>query len=68
MVFGFRKKCEYCRTRVEKGKEINRNVKVPGFIGTYPRYFCCEEHANNYEKEIEELTKQSKNSGRSCCG
>ena len=61
----FSKKCEYCGSRVEKGKEIFRDVKIPGFIGTRQRAFCCSEHANSYEKEIE---KAGKKSGKSCCG
>ena len=41
---------------------------MPGFIGTYPKYFCCSEHASNYEKEVEEHLNGSKGKGGSCCG
>lgn len=61
-----RKKCEYCREKIEKGKEIFRNVKIPGFIGTRQKAFCCHEHADSYEREVEEHLKKSK-SGGSCC-
>lgn len=43
------------------------NVKVPVFVGTRKKSFCCEEHANSYEKEVEEYLKNGK-SGGSCCG
>lgn len=65
-MFGFGKKCEYCRTKIEKGKEIKRNVKVPGYIGTRPRDFCTEEHAKKYEQEAgEHMERQG---GGGCCG
>lgn len=59
----FRKKCEYCRNKIEKGKEVFRNVKVAGMNGSFNKAFCSEEHANIYEKEI---NKQKKCGG--CCG
>ncbi len=63
----FRRKCEYCKSKIDKGSEIKRNVKVLGFIGTYLKYFCCSEHADNYEKETEQCMKNSKH-GENCCG
>jgi hypothetical protein len=63
----FKKKCVYCKTKIEKGKEIFQDVKVPGLIGTRKKEFCCKKHVNNYEKEVEEyLNKPQK--GGSCCG
>ena len=62
----FNKKCEYCRTKIEKEKEIIRDVKVLGHIGTYPKNFCSNEHANKYEQELEEYPKQG-NKKRGCC-
>jgi len=62
----FRKKCEYCREKIEKAGEIFKNVKIPGFIGTREKAFCCEEHAYNYEKEAEEHMNKPKKG--SCCG
>lgn len=59
----FRKKCEYCKNKIEKGKEVFRNVKIPEFTGIRERAFCCSEHANSYEEEI-----NNKKCGRSCCG
>lgn len=63
----FKKKCEYCRKKIEKSEEIFRGVKVPGFIGTKEKAFCCSEHANAYEQELKEYLKKSK-CGKSCCG
>ncbi len=62
----FRKKCEYCKKKIEKGKEIFRDVKIPGFIGTRQKAFCCEGHANSYEREVKEHMEKSKGGG--CCG
>jgi len=62
----FRKKCEYCKEKIDKGKEVFRDVKVPGFIGTRKKPFCSDKHANNYEKEIEEYLKKSKQGGNCC--
>ncbi len=62
----FKRKCEYCRTKIDKGKEVRRDVKVPGYIGTHPRNFCCEGHAEKYEKEVEECIKKTQKSA--CCG
>jgi len=61
----FKKECSYCRNKIEKGQELFRNVKDPAFVGTRQKAFCCSEHADNYETEIEEHMKKSK--GRSCC-
>ncbi len=35
----FKKKCEYCRKKIEKEQDVFRNVKVPGFIGTRQKDF-----------------------------
>ena len=61
----FRKKCEYCNNKIDRGKEVKRNVKIIGFVGTHPKYFCCEEHANRYEKEVSEHCKKGSSGG--CC-
>ena len=63
----FRKKCEYCRKKIDRGREIFKDVKDPVFIGTRKKTFCCFEHADSYEKEIEEYLKKSK-CRKSCCG
>jgi hypothetical protein len=69
-MFGLRKRCAYCGMRIDKGKEIVKEVKVPGGIGTRPRAFCSEEHAAAYEKEIQEEAQTVKHhrSGGGCCG
>lgn len=64
----FARKCEYCRAKIEKGKEFKKNVKVPGYVGTHPKNFCCEEHASKYEQELEEYMRKPKSDGGGCCG
>jgi hypothetical protein len=64
----FSKKCEYCKMKIEKGKEIKREVKVPGYVGTYPKNFCSEEHVVAYELEVEKYNKKAKKGRKSCCG
>lgn len=61
-----KKKCTYCGTKIKKGKEIFRDVKVPGLIGVKKKAFLSEKHADKYEKEVEEYLKKPK--GGSCCG
>jgi len=62
----FRKKCEYCKEKIENGKELFRDVKDPAFIRTRKKTFCCKEHADNFESDVKECCKNSK--GRGCCG
>jgi hypothetical protein len=67
MVFGlFGKKCTYCRNKIEKGREIRRDVRVPGYVGTHAKDFCCEEHADKYEEEVRQVQQQRSSGG--CCG
>ena len=61
----FKKKCEYCKKKIEKGQEIFRDVKDPVFVGTKQKVFCCSKHADSYENETN-TAKKSK--GGSCCG
>lgn len=62
-----KKKCEYCKEKVEKGKEEFKEVKVPGLVGTRKKAFCCSDHVDGYEKEVEEHLKKP-HSGGGCCG
>lgn len=62
----FKKKCIYCRTKIEKGKEIKKNVKIPGYLGTHPKNFCSDKHAEEYVEEINKRPQQK--SGGGCCG
>lgn len=59
----FKNKCEYCKKKIDKGKETFREVKIPGFTEKRKKAFCCEEHVNMYEREI-----SSSKCGKSCCG
>lgn len=65
-----KKRCEYCKEKIEKGEEILKEVKVPEFLEKKPRVFCSEEHADNYEKEMEEYINYCNacGLGGGCCG
>ncbi|MEK6887642.1 MAG: hypothetical protein AABX14_01725 [Candidatus Aenigmatarchaeota archaeon] len=58
----FKKKCEFCRVKLDVA--IKRSVKVPGYIGTFEKTFCCEEHAEMYEQE---LGNKAANKSCRCC-
>jgi len=60
----FKKKCEYCKEKIDKGSEMFRYVKDPAFIGTRERVFCSEEHADSYEEE----SRNAKKCTSGCCG
>lgn len=63
----FRRKCEYCGTKIEKGQEHFKEIKIPAYVGTFNKAFCGKEHIEKYEKELEEyMKKPKKNEG--CCG
>jgi len=47
-----RKKCELCGLKIDKGKEVIENVKVPEYKGFLERPFCSEDHAHAYDKCI----------------
>ncbi|NOZ81355.1 MAG: hypothetical protein GXP63_06820 [DPANN group archaeon] len=64
-LFGLLKeRCFYCRRPIERGKEFVTSVMVPGYVGTFQKSFCCEDHATSYVQDIE---KKPKGSGGSCC-
>ena len=48
----FKKKCEYCKRKIEKDGETLRNVKDQVFVGTKEEAFCCSDHADKYEEEV----------------
>ncbi len=62
----FKKKCEYCRTKIETSTLVKRNVKVPGYVGTFEKSFCSEAHADAHEEELENKQNASKGCG-GCC-
>ena len=62
----FKKKCGYCKKKIEKGREVSRDVKDPVFVGTKEKAFCCKEHAERYIEEVENMEKSK--TRRSCCG
>lgn len=59
----FKKRCEYCKEKIDKGKEMFRHVKDPVFTGVVKKAFCSEEHADSYEED----SRNAKKCG-SCCG
>lgn len=63
----FKKKCEYCRKKIEKGTEHFEEVTVPGYVGTFKKAFCCRTHVNKYGLDIEEYLKKPRARG-GCCG
>ena len=60
----FKKKCEYCKKKIEKEQEVFREVKAPVFVGTKQKVFCCPKHADSYEREV----SNAKKCRSSCCG
>jgi len=48
----FSKKCEFCDGKIEKGKEVNADVKVPEFVGLRARPFCSCECAEEYSLKV----------------
>ncbi len=59
-MFWSKKKCEFCKEEIEKGKEIRAEVGVFGRVGKWKRDFCSEECLERYEKTTEELMKTRK--------
>ncbi|MBL7055985.1 hypothetical protein ISS07_03690 [Candidatus Woesearchaeota archaeon] len=56
----FRKKCRYCREKIEKGQEKFKEVKVLGYVGVFNKPFCSEGHVENYNTELKEAAKMKK--------
>ena len=48
----FKKKCEYCKEKIEKGKEVLAEVKVPEFKNKIIKPFCSKKHAELYKANI----------------
>jgi len=48
----FKKSCEYCGSKIDKGIGVVANVKVPEFTGFRERPFCCIEHAEEYSLKV----------------
>ncbi len=62
-----KEKCAYCKQRIGKDSEVWRNVKIYGYVGTFRKPFCSEEHADLFEKETREMQRNKKGGG-GCCG
>ncbi len=48
----FKKRCTYCKKKINKGDEVWEKVKVPEFTGIRLQPFCTKEHAELYKKNI----------------
>ena len=48
----FKKRCVYCKEKINKGKEVWQEVKVPEFTGMRLLPFCSKEHAEFYKNNI----------------
>jgi len=48
----FKKKCTYCKEKINKGEVVWREVKIPEFRETRLQPFCSEEHAELYKKNV----------------
>ena len=59
-----KKKCAYCKRKIEKGDELFKNMKNLRFVVARKKAFCCLEHMKSYEKS---LLKKCYD-GRRCCG
>jgi len=55
----FKKKCQYCGEKINKGEEVFEKVKVPEFTGKCLRAFCSKEHAELYQKNIKGTSSRS---------
>jgi len=55
----FKKKCQYCGKKIEKGEEVLARVKIPEFIDSKVRAFCSEEHVKLYKKNITKTPSKS---------
>ncbi len=61
----FKKRCMYCREKIEKGQEKFAEVKILGYVGTFNKPFCSDEHISKYKEEMKNMPKGK---SRSCCG
>ncbi len=55
----FKKKCAYCRGKINKGDEIWERVKIPEFKEARLQPFCSKEHAELYKKNIKGTPSKS---------
>ena len=57
-MFGFKKKCAFCKKEIEKGEGIKAEVDVYGRIDRCKRDFCSDKCLMDYEKFTAELMKR----------
>lgn len=61
----FRKRCMYCREKIENGQEEFAEIKIIGYVGSFKKPFCCEEHISKYKEQVKDMSKRK---GSCCCG
>ena len=54
-----KKRCIYCKEKIEKGEEVWEKVKVPEFKDLKLKAFCTKEHAELYKKNIKGTPRTS---------
>jgi len=59
------KKCLLCHMKINKGT-VSRSVPVVGYIDDQKRDFCCEHHADHYEKVLRKAMKNHVPGCRTC--
>jgi len=55
MLFG--NKCDFCRKKIGKGRELKAKVEVFGRVGKWKKNFCSGECLEGYECRTEDLMK-----------
>jgi len=54
-----KKRCTYCKERINKGDEVWEEVKVPEFKNKIIKSFCSKEHAELYKKNVKGTSSRS---------
>lgn len=55
----------YCEDKIEKGKEKFAEVKIIGYVGTFKKPFCSDEHISKYKEHVKNMSERK---GGCCCG
>ncbi len=50
-----RKKCQFCRIEIDKGKDISTDVRVYGRSDTPKKHFCSEDHLEKYNEKMQKI-------------
>ncbi|MBD3252204.1 hypothetical protein GF386_00545 [Candidatus Pacearchaeota archaeon] len=55
----FKKRCAYCKEKIDKDDEVWEKVKVPEFKNRKNKVFCSKEHAELYKKNVKGTPSKS---------